>query len=310
MEESHQLTLSLVIVTYNRDQVLIDTIGHLLSQADECPEFMEFLIIDQTKQHSPEADGALKLWAAEKRIRWIRLPEPDLVGAMNRGLVEAQGEVILYTDDDVIPRENLLKNHVKAFYEKPDAGAVIGQVIQPRQSVISVSYDASGSHLKRYMNFPFNSSFGRYVENVIGCNLAVRKDSAISVGGFDENYRPPVASRFETEFAKRLVKNGGKIWFEPSASLHHLAAKSGGTRSKGSHLTSASPRYGVGDHYYALVHGRGVEKYVYCLRRLFREVRTKFHLRHPWYIPVKLIGEIRAFVQAVKLARGSQKLLE
>jgi hypothetical protein len=31
-------------------------------------------------------------------------------------------------------------------------------------------------------------------------------------------------------------------------------------------------------------------------------VRTKFHLTHPWWIPIKLISEARAFYQACQLA--------
>ena len=54
------------------------------------------------------------------------------------------------------------------------------------------------------------------------------------------------AYRFETEFARRLVTGGGKIRFEPDASIRHLKAERGGTRSAGGHMTSPSPLHGVG----------------------------------------------------------------
>jgi hypothetical protein len=47
----------------------------------------------------------------------------------------------------------------------------------------------------------------------------------------------------------------------------------------------------------------------YLLRRPLREVRTRFHLRHPWWIPVKLLGELRALVQALSLSRRPPLLL-
>ena len=86
-------------------------------------------------------------------------------------------------------------------------------------------------------------------------------------------------------------------------------SSSGGTRSAGSHLDSASPRYGVGDYYFAMRQGAGWDCFSYCVRRFFREVRTRFHLRHPWYIPVKLLGELRAVRLAAQLYRREPKLL-
>ncbi|MEI7731541.1 MAG: hypothetical protein WCO56_18350 [Verrucomicrobiota bacterium] len=86
-----------------------------------------------------------------------------------------------------------------------------------------------------------------------------------------------------------------------------MGAPSGGTRAYGHHLTSASPMHGVGDYYFALRHGRGLEKWWYIARRPFREVGTKFHLKHPWYIPIKLLGEFRAMLLAFKLIRQQPK---
>jgi GT2 family glycosyltransferase len=171
---------------------------------------------------------------------------------------------------------------------------------------------ASGHHsssLLSDLNFGFSGSRGAWTGNVIACNLSVRKSQFLAAGGFDETFGPPVAYRFETEFAKRLVQAGGSIWFEPTASIRHLRVARGGTRSTGGHLTSASPVHGVGDYYYALRCGQGMERAVYMLRRPFREVRTRFHLRHPWWIPVKFVGELRALCLALKLHRHGPRLL-
>lgn len=302
-------TLSVVIVTYNRNQVLVDTIRHLLPQAAQCPGFGEILIVDQTVTHEQATEAALQNWHRQGVIRWIRLAEPDLTGAMNRGLLAATSELVLYVDDDIIPFPNLLNNHIKAHQAGRNVAAVVGQVLQPGEQAQDLPYSPKGSALWRYMDFPFRSVRGCFVENAMAGNLSVLRKDALAVGGFDENYRPPVASRFESEFAKRLVAQGYRIWFEPTAAIHHLAASSGGTRSQGSHLNSPSPRYGVGDYYFAMRHGRGLDVWYYCLRRFFREVRTRFHLRHPWYIPIKLLGEARAIMAALVLIKKGPKLL-
>lgn len=302
------LTLSVVIVTYNREQVLVDTIDSLLPQARACAGFDELIIVDQTARHEAATHDALTRWHANGAIRWLRLPAPDLTGAMNRGLLEARSDLVLYLDDDIIPAPGLLAGHLAAHAERAP-WVVAGQVLQPGQVAETVPYAPRGGTLRRYMDFPFRGTEGAFIENVMAGNMSVRRDRALALGGFDENYRPPVASRFESEFAKRLVAAGGTIWFAPGASIRHLQVSSGGTRSRGTHLASADPCFGVGDYYFALRHGRGRERMFYVLRKPFREVRTRFHLRHPWWIPVKLVGEARAFAQALALVRRAPSLL-
>ena len=301
--------LSIVIVTYNREDVLVDTISALEPLRSFLAESSELLIIDQTSRHLPRTEAALQGWELNRRIRWIRLSAPHLTKAMNIGLLEARGEVVLFVDDDINPLPTLLHEHLAAHRAHPEAWAVMGQVLQPGQQPVALPRRPNPSFLWRDLDFPFNSTLPAWIENAIACNLSVKRQEVLAIGGFDEAFPPPVASRFETEFAKRLVKAGGRIRFAPAAPLHHLAAGSGGTRSKGSHLTSVSPCYGVGDVYFALRCGRGWDRLWYVLRKPFREVRTRFHLRHPWWIPVKFLGELRAISLAFRLASAPPLLL-
>ncbi|MDB9304560.1 glycosyltransferase [Nodularia spumigena CS-591/12] len=302
------LSLSIVIPTYNREQVLIDTISFLLAQVKSLKLFDDLIIIDQTAQHDQLVEAQLASWHDEGCIKWIKLAKPNLTKAMNEGLFTAKSDIVLFTDDDIIPSADLLKSHIQAFLTQPDLTAVVGQVLQPKEIPEDIPYEPKGNILYRFLDFPFRSINGCWVENVMAGNLSVNRQKAISIGGFDESFTPPVASRFETEFAKRVIANGGKIWFEPSASINHLQAKTGGTRSKGNFLKSVSPIYAVGDYYYALRHGNGLERIIYILIRPFRQVRTKFHLTHPWWIPIKLISEVRAFYQAFQLLSKPPKL--
>lgn len=304
----HKIILSIVIPTYRREGVLLDTLGALLQLMAKTAECCELIVVDQTEDHDPSTTCKLEAWRECGAIKWLRASVPHVTRSMNIGVLEARGSVVLFLDDDIIPCEELLRRHIDV-YENPDISAVAGQVLQPWDKAKEVSYRPHGGVLKRYLDFPFFSMQGTFVENVMAGNLSVRKKTFCEVGGFDENFAPPVASRFETEFAKRLVAAGGRIRFAPGASIRHLRVGQGGTRSCGSHLTSASPRHGVGDYYYALLHGTGWDRFCYMAIRPFREVRTKFHLAHPWYIPVKFLGELRAIVLAVRLARRGQALL-
>ena len=302
-------SLSLVIVTYQREQVLLDTVASLLTQARDCEASSELLIVDQTEQHDSETIEQLAHWQDTQAVRIIRLERPDLVGAMNTGLESAKGDIVLYTDDDVRPQPGLLDAHLAAHRSHTDAVAVVGQILQPGEEAIEVEYRPSGSHMRRYMDFPFNSSSGCYIENAMAGNLSLKKQTVLDWDRFDPAFGPPVASRFESDFAKRLVRAGHKIWFEPAAGIHHLQAASGGTRSQGLHQGSPSPVFSVGDYYFAFKHGTGLDRLSYFAVRFIRQVCTRYHLRRPWKIPVKWLGEIRGFLQAYKLYR-SYKAME
>ncbi len=320
------MTLSVVIPTFGREAVLVETIRQLLAQQ---PPAGEILVMDQTPVHEASTRDCLEEWSQTGAIRWIRLAKPGIPQAMNRGLLEAGGEVVLFLDDDIVPLPGLIQAHLQAYTDYPDAWAVAGQVLQPGQEPEDGAFRLScllprpapdgekvggrggelGSRgLMGDLDFPFNSTEPTWVRNVMAGNLSMHRREAIAVGGFDENFKG-VAYRFETEFCRRLWASGGKVRFEPLASIRHLRVAAGGTRQFGAHQGSISPVHGVGDYYFALRCGAGLEHTVYWLRRPVREVFTRFYLRRPWLIPVKLVGELRAMKMAFRLNRQGPRLI-
>ncbi len=296
-------SVSIVIATYGREEVLVETLKALLAVEEAADEI---LVVDETEHHEPPTADFLEKANDAGRIRWLKHTSPSgQVAKLNRGLAEAKSEIVLFLDDDVIPSQQLIQMHRQAYDQYPEAWAVVGQVIQPGEVAGGAANrsDNSTSFLRRDLDFQFNSNDPAWVENVITCNLSVRRNRALDLHGFDMNFAPPVAFRAETDFAKRIIAAGGRIRFEPDASLRHVRANRGGTRSVGRHLASGSPVHGVGDYLYALKHGKGWDRIRYMARRPFREVCTRFHLHHPWWIPVKFVGELRAIGMALQIVR-------
>jgi GT2 family glycosyltransferase len=205
-------------------------------------------------------------------------------------------------DDDIVPVSDLVKVHQEAHLADETLWATVGQIIQPWQESSQVEPPRALKGLRTDFDFPFHSTIVAEVQNAMAGNLCVNRKRALSIGGFDETFVGS-AYRFETDFAKRIVKAGGSIRFLGSAGLRHLKASAGGTRRVGSHLTSASPSHGFGDYYYAFRHGKASEAWLYSIQRMIREVRTRFHLWHPWWIPVKLLGEFRAMIAGFRAAK-------
>jgi GT2 family glycosyltransferase len=296
--------LSVVIPTFERGRVLVDTVRMLLEQE---PRAGEILLVDQTPQPEAEVVGQLAAWEREGAIRWYRLEVPSVPQAMNQGLRAARSPIVLFLDDDIVPAPGLVGAHARN-YSDPGTWAVVGQILQPGQSALQGAEGGTRRGIWRDLEFPFNGDRRRQVFNCIAANLSVRTDRALQAGGFDESFLG-VAYRFETEFCRRLIRMGGKVFFDPAASVRHLRAARGGTRAWGCHLRSGSPAHSVGDYYFAFRESTGSERIAYVMGRLLRSIRTRYHLRHPWWIPVKLTGEVRGLWQAYRLSRESPRLL-
>jgi len=295
--------LSIAIPTYGRDAVLIETLQHVLALD---PRADEVLVVDQTPRHDDATESQLDAWSHEGAIRWLRLERPSIPHAMNEALRNATGEIVLFLDDDLIPSGDLVGRH-RAAIATQQADAVVGQILQPGEGPIAFPAFRNRTRLGD-LAFPFNADSGTPVTNVMAGNLAVVRERALAIGGFDENFTT-TAYRFETDFAWRLLDAGGTIWFEPMASIHHLKADRGGLRVWGEHLRSASPAHSTGDYYFALMNFRRRSLAGYFARRLRRNAFSRFDITHPWWIPLKLMRETRALVQAVALARRGRRTM-
>ena len=297
--------ISVVIPTFGRDEVLTDTIGQFLAQD---PRAAEIVVVDQTVVHEPEARLRLEAWERDGSIRWLRPPTASQPLAMNQGLLAATSPLVLFVDDDIRIEPGFVAGHA-AYASDASVAAVIGQILQPGESPLEGFVHQPDDGPFADFEFPFRSATPAWIRNGMSGNMSVKRELAIALGGFDENFLAPVSYRFDSDFCARLVAAGHRIRFDPKPRIHHLRAMRGGTRSLGSHLTSASPMHGIGDYYYALRRGLGFETLSYILRRPFREVATRFHLRHPWWIPVKFVGELRGLCSAIRLnLRGPRTL--
>lgn len=287
--------VSVVVPTYQRERVLLDTIERLRAMN---PSPVEILVIDQTTNHERQTSDELSRLDAKRVIRWIQHQPPSIPKAMNRGLVEAVGEVVLFVDDDVIPEIPLVDAHRRAHQQGADL-VVAGRVLQP--------WHLKGNDVVVH-DAPFTTREGAWVDEFMGGNFSVRRSSAVALGGFDENF-VQAAYRFEAEFARRHLVHGGRIWYEPTATLRHLHVSRGGTRSYGSHLTTAGPGHAVGAYYFTLRTEEARRRVASCLRRLFGSVLTRHHLKHPWFVPVTVVSELRGFLLALRLHQAGPRLI-
>lgn len=293
--KSDSRPVSIVVPTYRRDRVLIATIGHLL-ELDPAPA--EILVVDQTERHEETVEYTLRNWEAAGAIRLVRLVEPSITRAINRGLYGARQTSVLFVDDDIVPEPGLVEMHWRAL-ERTGAALVAGRVIQPWQERKDFS---------KHGGFHFASMQAGWIREFMGGNFTVRREIALKLGGFDEQF-VSVAYQFEAEFAHRLRQAGHQIFYEPAACIHHLRVSEGGTRTFGDHLRSFKPNHSVGAYYYILRTWSGWQSLVQLLRRPVQSIATRHHLRRPWWIPATLVAELSGMGWALLLAAQGPRYL-
>ena len=209
---------SVVVPTYQREQVLCDTIAYLLDLS--YPHY-ELIVVDQTPLHEPQTEQFLQQVAP--RIRYIQIDKVGMCHARNVGIEAAKGDIILFCDDDIIPTPDLLTNHVR-HYRDPAVGGVTGPSgFQPVDGPLSI---ARGGETPRH---PLPTTVVE-AESAQGCNMSFRKQILVRIGGFDEGFIIH-ARREETDASLRVRALGYRILFDPQVRIEHLAFPSGGGRA-------------------------------------------------------------------------------
>ena len=291
--------VSVAIPTYRREKVLLNTVSQLLS-LNYCAS--EILLIDQTDQHQPETTKELEQLARRGSVVWHTIGKPSIPRAMNYALKVAKCDVVLFLDDDVELTSELVAEHARE-YEKLSVSCVAGRIVQPwEKGLEEMALNAAGP--TRADSFRFSSNRRCMVKHFMGGNFSIRRQIALDLGGFDENF-VKVAYRFEAEFSERLLSDGSRIQFQPEASVLHLKAATGGTRSFGDHLTSMGPGHAVGRYYYLLTVKKARHRIKHFIFGPLLSIRTKHHLMRPWWIPITLCAEVSGMTWALWLfAKG------
>lgn len=229
--------ITVAIPTYQREEVLINTIHELLKQSHHN---LELLIVDQSKNHSGDTEKALSA-ITDPRFRYVRATPPSLPGARNLSLKLARAPLVLFLDDDIVPTKDLIKYHLQAFVEHPEISVVAGRVMQHgfpvKPNVLRFDEYATSHGV-------FTATKAAFTNTFPGGNHAMRVADAWKVGGFETRYYYN-AFREESDMAMRMVRAGMKIYYEPRAEILHLAAPTGGTRTRQySHIYDSRTFYG------------------------------------------------------------------
>ena len=93
--------------------------------AQSSPVPFEVVVVDNGSEDSSAT--LVREWAlADPRIRSVREPAPGLSIAKNVGLLQARGQLVLFTDDDIVLAEGWIAAFVSFFAERPEVVEIAG----------------------------------------------------------------------------------------------------------------------------------------------------------------------------------------
>jgi len=122
-------TFSVAICTVNRLALVRETIAATLRELDGFPRGHLVMIDNGSTDGTVEYLTALA--AADKRVVFVREPEPGLYFARVRAIREAIGDVIVFLDDDAVPDDGWLFGMLRPLVREPKVG-VVGCFARPR----------------------------------------------------------------------------------------------------------------------------------------------------------------------------------
>ena len=205
--------LSVIIGTYNQRDSLKLCLEALFQQT-LAPDLYEIIVVD-----SSSTDGTKEMILElnpDKHLdlNYIRQPNLGRPGARNRGIKEAKGNVILFTDADMIAHHTLLESHW--IYHQEHPGNCLEGVTY---NMIDIHAGFKSDNLDPYIKANFKPHQKISWSYFLTGNLSTPKEALVKTGGFDQTFSG--YGWEDVELGYRLSKLKVPLLFLPEAKNYH-----------------------------------------------------------------------------------------
>jgi GT2 family glycosyltransferase len=165
-------------------------------------------------------------------VAYVREDRPGLAVAHNRGLEEARGAVVAFTDDDVVVDRLWAAQLAKAFATAPQVGCVTGMILPleldaPAQVWGAGAWGVGKGFERRVFDGrrPPGQPLYPYAAGVFGsgANMAFRADVLHALGGFDPRLGAgtPACGGDDLAAFFDVIAAGHRLIYEPTAIVRH-----------------------------------------------------------------------------------------
>lgn len=212
-------SVSILIATRNRADPLRAALDSLFTDHNlDVPDW-EVVVAD-----NGSTDGTADLCREfarrfPDRFRWLVEPRQGKSNALNTGLLETRGEVIAMTDDDVLCEPDFI-TEIRRVFSDPSIDSAQGRVLLDWQGGEPTWLDELAKQLMSLRDY--GDQMFDWNDNLSGCNMVVRREAALGVGGFAAELGPgTIGIAEDSEFSIRLREAGYRAVYAPTILVHH-----------------------------------------------------------------------------------------
>lgn len=206
--------ISIVVATYNRVDVLCETLKRISRQTLPADQF-EVIVSDDGSTDGTGEDVARLMPSLPYRLTYLHHENRGPGYSQNRAIRVAAAPIVLLMPDDVQPLPTLLAEHLLGHRQFPaPCWAVLGKVVQ--------SPELTPTMMHRHWNpFRYDTLEGKTeleAVHFLACNISVKKEFLLKNGMFREHGG---AAHEDIELGYRLGLCGLRIFYRPAALAHH-----------------------------------------------------------------------------------------
>jgi glycosyltransferase involved in cell wall biosynthesis len=223
--------ISVVICTHERPSMLATCLTSVM--ALDYPHY-EVVVVDNAPRTDATRAVVAELQGQIPQIRYVVEPNQGQCWARNTGAQVAQGEIVAYTDDDVIVDSHWLIGLLRGFAATDNVGGVNGLTIPAElDTAEQLWFEQSGGFNKGYKRRVFDLERHKLARPFYplsagifgtGANLAIKKSALEKVGYFDPALGAGTITTCGDDLAMyvQLLFAGYKLVYEPTAFLQHI----------------------------------------------------------------------------------------
>ncbi len=223
--------VSIIIATRDRTDSLQGCLNSLLDL--DYPPGYEIIVVDNAPRTPATAE--LIVQCDSPRLRYLREDRSGVSQARNRGLMAAKGEIVAFTDDDVIVDVGWLARLMQGFAAAEKVACVTGLTLPAEQETpAQIWFEQYGGFNKGYCQRVFDLDQNRpqelrlfpYVAGRLGSgvNMALKTAVLRDMGGFDVALGTGSKALGGEDLALffQIISGGYQLVYEPSALIYHI----------------------------------------------------------------------------------------
>jgi len=182
----------------------------------ECSVPVEIVfVLDGCTDSTREALEARHL---RRPLKIVEVPGLGAAAARNAGAAQAEGDYLIFMDDDVVPRPGALEAHVRSHASGRRLAVVGPYPYAPEMPVNPIDFFIRDWWNVRFKALADPAHTFTYADCLTG-NLSLNRADFEAVGGFDEAFKKD--GREDYELGVRLLKSGVQIRFAKDALVYH-----------------------------------------------------------------------------------------